>query len=117
MGKKLLYAGIILILFPLFFIIEQIEFGFFCILDCWVLDYLVMLVIAIPLMIKGLFLLRKYFRSRKTEKQFIDSQNYQDKPKKYEPKTNDSPIEILKDRLAKGEISDEEYVELKKMLE
>ena len=44
---------------------------------------------ALPALLVGIFLLRKYFRSRKTEKQFSISQNYQDKPEKYEPKTND----------------------------
>ena len=75
MGKKSLYAGIILIIFPLFYLIEEAFFGYYCFWDCWVLDYTVMLVIGVPLMIKGILLLRKYFRTRDIQPNYTQNKD------------------------------------------
>ena len=89
MGKKSLVAGIILILISIFFTGRSIDSYDNVNVQQELYVLLTFSIFALPPLLVGIFLLRKYFRSRKTEKQFIDSQNYQDKPQKYEPKTND----------------------------
>ena len=80
MGKKSLVAGIILISISIFILIGIIGAGG---------TLLGIFIFAMPMMVGGILLLRKYSRSRKTEKQFSISQNNQDNSEKYESKTND----------------------------
>lgn len=85
MGKKSLVIGIILISFSILVIIRtsaaDMSEGFTKI-GAFIPSFVLF---ALPSLVVGIFFLRKYFRSRKTEKQFSDSQNYQDNSKKYEP--------------------------------
>jgi len=91
MGKKSLVVGIILISISIFIIIAYIGAGSaFCnTVSCWEGTLLSSIIFSLPVLIGGLFLLGKHFRSRKKEERFSISQNNQDNSKKYEPKTND----------------------------
>ena len=89
MGKKSLVAGIILISFSILVVIRtsapDMSDGF-----RYIMGFLPAFVLfSLPSLVIGIILIVKYFRSRKKEEQFIDSQNNQDNSKKYEPKTND----------------------------